>query len=146
MGIQPSLLLMWCPVRYAFLSLTYSKMSPGWQSSALQIASKVLNLIAFAFPVFKIERFDKVSPTFSESSFSDIFRFAIITSKFTMIATAYTVKSFSFWMSTPFLKIVAIIYSTAPIKIKAWLSAQNWFKLSVTKPWCIKFLANCLAM
>jgi len=71
-------------------------MSPGWQSSALQIASKVLNLIAFAFPVFKIERFDKVSPTFSESSFSDIFRFAIITSKFTMIATAYTVKSFSF--------------------------------------------------
>ena len=84
-------------------------MSPGWDYNTLQIASNVLNLIAFAFPVFNIERFDKVNPTLSESSFSDIFRFAIITSKFTMIAIAYTVKSISFWMSTPFLKIVAII-------------------------------------
>jgi hypothetical protein len=68
------------------LSLTYSKMSPGWHSNTLQIVSKVLNLIAFAFPVFNMERFDKVNPTLSDSSLSDIFRFAIITSKFTMIA------------------------------------------------------------
>lgn len=83
-------------------------MSPGWQSSALQIASKVLKRMAFAFPVFKMERLESVSSTFSDSSLSDILRFAIITSKFTMIGIAYTVKSFSFWISTPFEKIVAI--------------------------------------
>ena len=94
---------------YYFSSLTYSRISPGWQSSALQIASKVLKRIAFAFPVFRIERFDNVRSTLSESSFSEIFRFAIITSKFTIIGMAYTVKSFSFCKSTPFLKIVAII-------------------------------------
>ena len=80
---------------YYFSSLTYSKISAGWQSSALQIASKVLKRIAFAFPVFRIERFDNVRSTLSESSFSEIFRFAIITSKFTIIGMAYTVKSFS---------------------------------------------------
>lgn len=80
---------------YYFSSLTYSRISPGWQSSALQIASKVLKRIAFAFPVFRIERFDNVRSTLSESSFSEIFRFAIITSKFTIIGMAYTVKSFS---------------------------------------------------
>jgi len=71
-------------------------MSLGWQSNALQIASKVLKRIAFAFPVFKMERLDNVKSTLSESSFREIFRFAIITSKFTMIAISYTVKSFSF--------------------------------------------------
>ncbi len=80
---------------YYFSSLTYSRISAGWQSSALQIASKVLKRIAFAFPVFRIERFDNVRSTLSESSFSEIFRFAIITSKFTIIGMAYTVKSFS---------------------------------------------------
>lgn len=94
---------------YYFSSFTYSRISPGWQSSALQIASKVLKRIAFAFPVFRIERFDNVRSTLSESSFSEIFRFAIITSKFTIIGMAYTVKSFSSCISTPFLKIVAII-------------------------------------
>jgi len=39
----------------------------------------------FAFPVFRMERLDSVSPTLSESWFSDVFRFAIITSKFTII-------------------------------------------------------------
>jgi len=63
-------------------------MSPGWQSNALQIASKVLKRIAFALPVFKIERLDNVKSTLSESSFREIFRFAIITSKFTMIGMA----------------------------------------------------------
>jgi hypothetical protein len=47
--------------------------------------SKVLNLIAFAFPVFRMERLESVKSTFSDSSLSDIFRFAIITSKFTII-------------------------------------------------------------
>jgi hypothetical protein len=86
----------------------YSKISPGWQFNALQIASRVVNLIAFAFPVFKIERLDRVKSTFSDSSLSDIFRLAIITSRFTMIGMAYTVKSFSFWSSTPLEKIVAM--------------------------------------
>jgi hypothetical protein len=63
-------------------------MSPGWQSNALQMESKVLMRIAFALPVFKIERFDIVNSTLSESSFSEIFRFAIITSKFIMIDIA----------------------------------------------------------
>ncbi len=64
----------------------YSKISPGWQFSALQIASKVLNRMAFAFPVFKIERLESVKSTFAERSFSEIFRFAITTSRFTIIA------------------------------------------------------------
>ena len=45
---------------YYFSSFTYSRISPGWQSSALQIASKVLKRIAFALSVFRIERFDNV--------------------------------------------------------------------------------------
>lgn len=92
-------------------------MSPGWQSKALQIASKVVNRIALAFPVFKMERLERVNSTFSESSFSDIFRFAIITSRFTIIDMAYTVKSFSVCSSIPFLKIEAIIKSIIPINI-----------------------------
>jgi hypothetical protein len=63
-------------------------MSLGWQSKALQIASRVLKRIALAFPVFKMERLDKVKSTLSESSFSDILRFAIITSRFTTIGIA----------------------------------------------------------
>ena len=60
-------------------------MSPGWQSKALQIASKVENLTALALPVFRIERFACVMPIFSASYCDDIFRLAIITSTFTMI-------------------------------------------------------------
>jgi len=63
-------------------------MSLGWQSNALQIASNVLKRIAFAFPVFKIERLDNVKPTLSESSFREILRLAITTSKFTIIGIA----------------------------------------------------------
>ena len=60
-------------------------MSAGWQSKALHIDYNVLKRIAFAFPVFKMERFDNVKSTLSESSLREILRFAIITSKFTMI-------------------------------------------------------------
>ena len=59
------------------------------------LVRKMKIAIAFALPVFRIERFDNVRSTLSESSFSEIFRFAIITSKFTIIGMAYTVKSFS---------------------------------------------------
>ena len=49
-------------IRYSFPSFRYSKMSPGWQSNALHIAS-VLKRIALAFPVFSIKRLDNGEPT-----------------------------------------------------------------------------------
>ena len=64
----------------------YSKISPGWHSKALQIASKVPRRIAFAFPFFNIEMLAIVIPTFSASSVTLIFRFANITSMLMMIA------------------------------------------------------------
>jgi hypothetical protein len=61
-------------------------MSPGWQSKALQIASKVEKRIAFALSFFNIERLAIVIPTLSESSVTLIFRLASITSMFIIIA------------------------------------------------------------
>ncbi len=63
-------------------------MSPGWQSKTLQIASRVENRTAFALPVFSTERFAWVMPMRSASSPDEIFRRAIITSKFTTIIRA----------------------------------------------------------
>ena len=60
-------------------------MSPGWQLRASQIASKVENRMALAFPVFKTERLGSVISTFSANSDNGIFLRASITSKFTMI-------------------------------------------------------------
>ena len=40
----------------------YSKISLGWHSNASQIASSVEKRIAFAFPVFKIDKLAKVIP------------------------------------------------------------------------------------
>ena len=62
-----------------------SKISPGWHSRIVQISSNVLNLIAFAFPLFKILILDIVIPAFSLSCVKLIFLFASITSKFTTI-------------------------------------------------------------
>src|SRR3989344_880732 len=83
---------------------TNSKISPGWQFNALQIASRVLKRIAFAFPVFKIERLDNVKSTLSESSFREILRFAIITSKFTTIGIVKQLNRFRFEFLLLFLK------------------------------------------
>jgi len=47
-----------------YFSLRYSRISPGWQFKILQIASKVENLMVFAFPVFKMERLAVVIPFF----------------------------------------------------------------------------------
>jgi hypothetical protein len=68
------------------LLLLYSKMSPGWHSRALQIASRVDSRIAFALPFFKMEMLAIVMPTFSESSVTLIFLFANMTSMLMMIA------------------------------------------------------------
>src|SRR5215813_11333346 len=77
------------PDRYAGCSsFLYSRMSPGWQSNALQIASRVENRIALAFPFFRMERFAIVMPTFSESSVTLIFRLASITSILTIMVTS----------------------------------------------------------
>lgn len=38
-------------------SSMYSSISPGWQLRALHISFKVENLIAFALPVFSIDKF-----------------------------------------------------------------------------------------
>lgn len=67
----------------------YSNKSPGWQSNALQIASRVESRIARAFPFFRIEIFAIVIPTFSVSSVTLIFRFASITSMLMIIAIVF---------------------------------------------------------
>src|SRR5262245_17301477 len=65
-------------------------MSAGWQSSALQIASRVEKRIAFALPFFRMERFAIVMPTLSESSVTLILRLASITSILTIMGTSAT--------------------------------------------------------
>jgi len=72
--------------RVSFVFYLCSKISPGWHSSALQIASRVDSRIAFTLPFFKTEMFAIVMPTFSESSVTLIFRFANMTSMLMMIA------------------------------------------------------------
>lgn len=48
--------------------------------------ARVSNRTPFALPVFSIDKFTVVSPTRRESSFNDILRLAIITSKLITIA------------------------------------------------------------
>ena len=55
-------------------SFLYTKISPGWQSSTSQIASRVENRMAFTLPVFSLERFTFAIPTLLDNSFNDIFR------------------------------------------------------------------------
>jgi len=81
-----------------------SRISPGWQSRTSQIASNVEKRMALALPVFRIDRLDMVIPTFSESSVRLIFRLASITSRFTIIAMIYTVRSWSFCMGMAFCR------------------------------------------
>jgi hypothetical protein len=64
----------------------YSRRSPGWHWSALQIASKVDSRTAFALPFFKMEMLAIVMPTLSASSVTLIFRFANMTSMLMIIA------------------------------------------------------------
>ena len=91
--------------------------------------SKVLKRIAFAFPVFRMERLDNVKSTFSESSLSEILRFAIITSKFTIIGIAQIVKSFSDFISVAFCrsfsKTAAAVATTIEAKVVTIQSARK---------------------
>lgn len=56
-------------------SSTYCRISPGWQSSALQIAFSVDSRTAFALLFFRIERFASVMSTSPASSVSPFLRF-----------------------------------------------------------------------
>ena len=87
-------------------SLRTSRMSPGWQLRARQMASRVEKRTALALPVFRMDRLACVMPMRSASSPEDIFRFASITSKFNTIM-AQTVKLFSSTASA------AILYMNA---------------------------------
>lgn len=72
--------------------------SPGWQFKCLHIASRVENLMAFAFPVFKFDKFCTVIPTASARSFNFISLSASKTLRFTEIGISvsnikiYTVR------------------------------------------------------
>jgi hypothetical protein len=121
-------------VRAQCSSGLYSNRSPGWHSKALQMDSKVLNRTAFAFPVFRIDKFARVRSTFSESSFNDILRFAIITSRFTMIAMAYTVRSFSAWISIPRLKTWAMIKMIPASSRNSSPPPKKSFKSGISTP------------
>src|ERR1700678_2502325 len=76
-----------CPSSTASTSevdpFSYASRSPGSHSSTSHSRSRVLNRIAFAFPVFSTDRFCAVIPTSSASIFNRIFRRASITSTFT---------------------------------------------------------------
>ena len=73
-----------------YSSFLNSNISPGWQFSSRQMASRVEKRTALAFPVFKMERLAGVRSIRSASSPSEIFRFAIITSRFTMIGIGFS--------------------------------------------------------
>lgn len=83
---------------------SYSKMSPGWQSSASHIASSVENLIADILPFFIFERLTFDTPTFSDSSLSEIFLSAITLSSLNIICPIfppYRVSSDWIWRVLP---------------------------------------------
>src|SRR2546430_10588647 len=65
------------------------RMSPGWQESALQIASSVEKRIARALPVLRIERLASVIPTRPASSVSVIRRSWSRSSSLTAIAMSH---------------------------------------------------------
>ena len=98
----------------------YSNISPGWQLSSLQIASKVENRTALAFPVFRMERLAGVRSIFSASSPSEIFRFAIITSRFTIIGILFIgcLVFSTIWYNG------GLIYNRQKLRHKAILSLQ----------------------
>ena len=63
--------------KYMFYSSgRYSRISPGWQSSSLQMASRVVKRMALDLPVLRMERLAVVMPILSASSLDFIFRLA----------------------------------------------------------------------
>lgn len=122
------------------LSDRYSKISPGWQSSALQIASNVEKRIAFALPFFKIDKFAIVMPTFSVNSVTLIFRFASITSILIIMATVspQIIKSFSDFISTASYNN----FSSTAAKIAMTIEANGTTTPTIITPGASSISAN----
>ena len=85
-----------------YSSFLNSRISPGWQSNSLQMASRVEKRTALAFPVFRMERLAGVRSIRSASSPSEIFRFAIITSRFTIMGISLVFRLLSLVLPLPF--------------------------------------------
>ena len=64
-------------------------MSPGWQSSASQMASNVEKRIADIFPFFILDKLTFDTPTFSDNSLSEILRSAITLSNLSIICPIF---------------------------------------------------------
>ena len=80
-------------------------MSPGWQSRASHMASRVEKRMALTLPVLIFERFTFAMPTRSASSLRDIFRSAITRSSLSIIGTSINltinIKYFTLHVSVP---------------------------------------------
>ncbi len=70
------------------VSALYSRISPGWHCSILQIASNVSKRIPLALPVFSMDKLAGVMSNFSARSLLCILRLASITSMLTTIGMA----------------------------------------------------------
>ena len=75
-----------CRSSESLASSVKDRMSPGWQARTRQIASSVVNRMARAFPVLRMDRFGTLTPTAADKSLSFILRRASMTSRFTMMA------------------------------------------------------------
>ena len=80
-------------------------MSPGWQSSASQMASNVEKRIADIFPFFILDKLTFDTPTFSDNSLSEILRSAITLSNLSIICPIffppYSVSSYCLCKEMP---------------------------------------------
>ncbi len=97
-------------------------MSPGWQSRMLQMLVSVENLMAFAFPVLRMERLDGVMFILSARSPKEILRFAIITSieDYMFSQLGFTIPGYqlsTFW---------TIPWGSLLMGLLAMLMAQIW--------------------
>lgn len=88
------------------------------------MASSVSIRTALALPVLRIDRFEIVIPTRSLSSFNDILRFAIITSRLIIIGIAQMVNSCSSFKLAPCLKASATMSTNSPLINNAKLKAE----------------------
>ena len=92
----------------------YSRISPGWQSNALQIDSNVDSRIALALPFFNTEILAIVMPTLPASSVTLIFRFANMTSMLMMIAMVMLLSRFL----TSVLQLFVTFFQTRPRQLR----------------------------
>lgn len=119
-------------VIYAPSSALYSRMSPGWQSNALQSASRVEKRTARALPVFKIDRFAAEIPTFSANSEEVIFLLANITSTLTIIGITILLLMFSLVLRHLCLYLWGMTEGSFP---PCWKGLQEEERISSFRKW-----------